>query len=166
MNKGMKNMVNSFSPQLAVVINQAEQFIKQFERGPNGSFAARPYSCPTGKRTIGWGHVILSDEAILFPITEDQANYMLQQDILRVLDKIEHYIKVNTTISMKGALISIAFNVDIYAFRNSTLLLMLNSEDYHGAANEFERWNKGTDPKTGQKIILPGLTKRRSMEME
>lgn len=166
MGDNMNNIIDSLSPQSAIALDHAEQLIKEFERGPNGSFAARPYLCPAGKRTIGWGHVILSDDAIQYPITENQANYILRQDILRIADRIEHAIRVHTTLSMKAALISFTFNVGVYAFRNSTLLRLLNSGDYRGAADQFDRWNKVTDPRTGLKIILPGLTRRRSMEKE
>ena len=32
--------------------------------------------------------------------------------------------------------------------------------------NEFRRWVYGTDPKTGAKIKLPGLVKRREWEAQ
>ena len=46
----------------------------------------------------------------------------------------------------------------------STLLKKLNKGDYDGAANEFRYWTKANDPKTGKRVELRGLVRRRKAE--
>lgn len=61
--------------------------------------------------------------------------------------------------SMQLAMLtSLAYNIGINAFRNSTLLRKLNTGDYMGAAEEFPRWNKA------QGKVMSGLVTRRAAE--
>lgn len=53
--------------------------------------------------------------------------------------------------NMFGALVSIAVDIGIEAFRNSTLLQRINARDYAGALPEFAKWN--TSP-TGKPLRL------------
>lgn len=57
-----------------------------------------------------------------------------------------------------AALLSLMYNIGETAFRKSTLLRLLLSNDELGAANQFLRWNKAG----GQ--VLHGLTVRRRKE--
>jgi lysozyme len=139
--------------------------LKEFERGPDGDFAAEPYTCPAGKLTIGWGHVIRG-ELFDAPISEQQADELLAKDLAIYADRVQFFIRVPITQSMLDALACWAFNIGIYSAANSTLMHFLNLQDYAQAADEFLRWNKATDPKTGKKIELDGLTRRRKAERE
>jgi len=67
-------------------------------------------------------------------------------------------VAVHMTQGQNDAVVSFSFNVGLDQFADSTLLKKLNAGDYAGAANEFQRWNKG-----GGKV-LPGLVKRREAE--
>lgn len=62
------------------------------------------------------------------------------------------------------ALVSFSYNEGAGAFEESTLLHKLNLKDYNDAADQFLVWNKITDPKTGEKIVLDTLVKRRAQE--
>lgn len=53
---------------------------------------------------------------------------------------------------------SFIFNLGSGAFRNSTLIKLLNKGDYEGAAKQFARWNKAGG------VVLPGLVRRRDAE--
>ncbi len=97
-----------------------------------------PYPDPVGIWTIGWGHAIvgrdgkhLQGEAAkreayaMYPggITLDQAEELLRADIkstergvLKALDG------ARTTLDQFSAFVSLAFNIGVYAFGNSTLL--------------------------------------------
>ena len=57
---------------------------------------------------------------------------------------------------------SLAFNIGVGAFCNSTVLRRTNAGDYTGACEAILMWNKATFG--GVKITLPGLTKRRQTE--
>lgn len=138
--------------------------LKEFERGPNGDFAAVPYTCPAGKLTIGWGHVIRASETFDAPISEQHADLLLKEDLAGIAGRINFFIRVPITQSMFDALACWAFNIGIYAASGSTLMKCINERNYAKAADEFLRWNKATDPKTGKKIELAGLTRRRKAE--
>lgn len=71
---------------------------------------------------------------------------------------------INLTQSMTDALASFIFNVGSTAFKNSTLLLILNAKNWREAADQFLRWNKVRDPESGKMIVLPGLTRRHAEE--
>lgn len=60
----------------------------------------------------------------------------------------------------KAALISFSYNVGITAFRNSTLLKMLNSGNHEGACEQLSRWVHAGGKK------LRGLVSRRADERE
>jgi lysozyme len=46
----------------------------------------------------------------------------------------------------------------------STLLKRLNLGDYHCVPSELAKWVKASDPKTGKKVALLGLMRRRAAE--
>lgn len=56
------------------------------------------------------------------------------------------------------AMVDLAYNVGVHAFKNSTLLRKLNAGDIDGASIEFKRWNKA-----GGKALL-GLKRRRAAD--
>jgi len=96
----------------------------------------------------------------------DEADRLLQADVLRVGGQVGAAVKVPLTQSMMDALVCFAFNVGYAAFVGSTLFAVLNVGQYEAAANEFLRWDKAKNPKTGQKERLTGLTRRRQAERE
>lgn len=142
----------------------AIELLHEFEGGPNGRHAAYPYICPAGKQTIGWGHALRPGEWFQTPMSEMDADDLLRKDTIATWKAISWYIAAPVTASMKAALISFAFNLGPGALMASTLLIKLNRRDYQGASDEFPRWNKARDPKTGKMIALAGLTRRRKAE--
>ncbi|MDG4552866.1 MAG: lysozyme [Candidatus Competibacter sp.] len=152
-------MPNTLSPSSAAL-----ELIHEFEQGPQGGMASVPYRCSAGKLTIGWGHVIRDHEQFVMPLTAAQADALLQQDLAQFAAGVNERVTVPLTQSMFDALACFAFNVGLGAFAGSTLLRLLNQRFYAAAAEQFPRWTKATDPKTGQKIILPGLSRRRAAE--
>ncbi len=146
-----------------ITSHDAINLLKEFERGPNGIFAATPYRCPAGKLTIGWGHVI-RNEGFNKPLTEQQADDLLRGDLSYFSKGIDAYINVPITQSMFDALCCFAFNIGLFALLGSTLWKELSEKDYQSAADQFLRWDKATNPKTGKKESLPGLLRRRVAE--
>ncbi|HEY9614937.1 glycoside hydrolase family protein [Allocoleopsis sp.] len=124
------------------------------------------YSDPVGIPTIGYGSrrypngqkILLGDK-----ITEQEAEAFLKFECDKVAEEIS---KLVTGISLNqnqfDALVSFSYNVGIGAFADSTLLKKLKTNDFPGAAKEFERWVKGT--KNGVQTTLPGLVDRRKSE--
>ena len=140
--------------------------LKNYEQGPNGGFAAVAYRCAAGYPTIGWGHRIQPSEKFQQPISAAEAERLLQVDALRVGGQIGVSVRVPLTQSMMDALTCFVFNVGFGAFMGSTLFAFLNAGQYLAAADEFLKWNKARNPKTGQKEPLTGLTRRRQAERE
>lgn len=143
-------------------------FLGSYERGPIGNrgmggFAPREYRCSAGKRTIGWGHVILPGE-VFGVLTYAEAIALKHKDIARFETAVAKLVKVPLQQHQFDALVALAFNIGEGALGTSTLLKKLNASDYAGAAEQFKEWNKDTDPATGKKRPEPGLTKRRARE--
>jgi lysozyme len=88
------------------------------------------------------------------------------QDISFIESDIKKLVKVPLTENQLAALIAFAYNVGINALKNSTLLKKLNGFSRNEAAQEFLKWDKYTNPQTGKKEPLAGLTKRRQAEMQ
>ena len=137
--------------------SKGKAIIKQYE-----GFRAKPYLCPAGVPTIGYGatyyldgrKVKLSDPAI----SESDADKLLDKMLVKYEDAVNRYVQVPITQNQFDALVSFCYNLGQENLRNSTLLKKLNAKDYKGAADQFLRWNRA-----GGKV-LAGLTKRRADE--
>jgi lysozyme len=62
------------------------------------------------------------------------------------------------------ALTSFAYNEGTGALGESHLLIFLNQGNKAAAADQFLLWDKITDPKTGEKVVLDDLVMRRRNE--
>lgn len=121
--------------------------IKRFE-----GFRPRPYLCPAGYATIGYGHVIkdpygrmqtnLAKAKRLMPgpITQAEGAQLLRIDLEAYEDAISNLVKVDLTDNQFAALVSFAYNVGIRAFANSTLRKLLNRGDYDAVPEQLGRW--------------------------
>ena len=134
---------------------ECADFIKREE-----GLRLRPYICPGGMKTIGYGHVLKSTDSVK-EITEEVALVILREDLGAALDAIDDHVLVKLNQNQIIALCSFIFNVGANAFRKSTLLKKLNAEARLGdVAAEFHKWNKaGT-------VVLTGLISRRQKEAE
>jgi lysozyme len=127
-------------------------------------FSAKPYLCPAGVPTIGYGStryadgrkVTLNDKSI----TVEQADEIMRTSLVEYENAVNRYVKVPITQGQFDALVDFAYNAGAQSLRNSTLLKMLNAGDYAGAAKQFERWVYA-DGK-----VLYGLVKRRKLEAD
>jgi GH24 family phage-related lysozyme (muramidase) len=135
-------------------------FIAHFE-----GFRPKLYNDPVGHCTIGCGHLvhhgpINGSEPAEFKrgITRERALELLQDDASTAAHEIARSVKVRLSQPQLDALISFAFNVGTGAFRDSTLLKVLNQGDYSGVPAQLNRWSKA-----GGKT-LPGLVRRRDAE--
>lgn len=131
----------------------------------------KPYLCPAKLWTIGVGHVLYPQQALLpvsdrlqFPLfsddnrtfSNDEINALLVADLRRFERGVARYCP--SAIGHQDqfdALVSFAFNVGLGNLQRSTLRMKHNRGDYEGAAAEFMKWTKGGGR------VLPGLVKRR-----
>lgn len=131
-------------------------------------FRSKPYVCPAGYWTIGYGSRWLKDgkpvTAKTPPISEADAASLLLQSVTALDITLSRLVKVPLSDIQRAALLSWQYNVGTPAVESSTLLRKLNSGCYVGAANELTRWNKATVK--GHLVELAGLTSRRAYERD
>lgn len=114
------------------------------------------YRCPADIPTIGYGTtagVKMGDT-----ITKELAEDLLREDVARFEAQVLRLVKVPLTQGQHDALVSFVYNLGAGNLSSSTLLRLLNSGDYKGAAAQFDRWTKA-----GGKT-LAGLVRRRAAE--
>ena len=122
----------------------------------------KPYLCSAKVPTIGYGstryedgrRVTLRDQ----PISLDTAERLLRHDLERTVKGVSSFATTKLKQCQFDALVSLAYNIGLEAFKRSTLLRKLNAGDYDGAASEFARWNKAGGR------VLAGLSNRRERE--
>jgi lysozyme len=128
--------------------------IKRFE-----GLSLSTYQCPAGINTIGYGHIIKPHEQFSI-ITEQQAEELLVQDLVKAEQAVSRNISVSLTECQFDALVSFTFNVGGGALQRSTLRQKVNSDEHDTVPAEFMRWVWAGGKK------LPGLIKRRQLEGE
>jgi lysozyme len=125
-------------------------------------FSAKPYLCPAGVATIGYGSTLYPDGthvAMTDPVIDlDTGEAMLLETLKSYESAVAKAVTVPLNQNQFDALVDFAYNAGAGNLRSSTLLKKLNAGDYAGAADEFGKWVKG-----GGKT-LPGLVKRREAE--
>lgn len=113
----------------------------------------------TGKDpiTIGWGS---TGPGIVMGLkwTPKQADDRLASDVRKFLVGVQHALHRPATDKQLGAMTSLAYNIGLGAFRDSTLLRKFNAGDIAGAEAQFHRWNRAGGR------IMKGLSNRRADE--
>lgn len=133
--------------------------VKHFE-----GYYARPYLCPTGYPTIGYGHVIKSSEkGTLTHLTEPEATALLRKDLNEALkDALRIMPGLARSQQQLDAITSWVFNLGATNLQNSTLKKLYVSGHHDQAAAEITRWVYGKV--NGKMVQLPGLVRRRAWE--
>ncbi len=107
------------------------EYIKEHE----GFAGGKPYICPGGYNTIGYGHVILENES-LAQLSRNQADSLLRIDFNKALDLVEKTVDVKG--SKKLAIAHFVFTRGIGTFIKSPLKAMVeNNEDI---SDEIVKW--------------------------
>ena len=137
------------------------ELIKKYE-----GFYSKPYLCPAGVPTIGYGltyypsdrrKVTLKDK----PITKDIATAMLKEVLSIYEGEVKKQVKATLNQNQFDALVSFTYNLGGTNLSKSTLLKKVNANPNDPSiSSEFIKWNKA-----GGKV-LAGLSKRRKEEAE
>jgi lysozyme len=124
----------------------------------------RVYKDQAGKDTIGIGHLIQPGEERFLSVTlsPKEIEDLFFSDIAQTEKTIRSLVKVPLNENQKIALVSLVFNIGPTAFKNSSLLKLINDGDYNKASLEFPRWVYIT--LNGNKQISKGLQNRRFRE--
>ena len=119
----------------------------------------KAYDDGVGVWTIGYGTTVINGTKVKKgdTCTVEQAKSYMAND-LKQFESAVNQVKVPLNQNQYDALVSLAYNIGVSAFLNSTLLKKLNAKDYKGAAEQFDRWNRA-----GGKVMR-GLTNRRAKE--
>jgi len=134
------------------------ELVKRFE-----GFSPKPYLCPAGYPTIGYGHVVTPEERERFAkgITKEEAEELLIGDLMKFEKGVKGLLKgVKLNDYSMDAITSFAYNCGLYSFRASTLRRKILNGEYLEAGDEFLRWVY-----VGGKR-LKGLVLRRQKERE
>lgn len=134
-------------------------------------FRATQYLDAAGKLTIGYGHLIRPHEKqTLVRLTEPQAEALLVSDVAPIelyLRAISPRFEAALSQHQFDGLVSLAYNIGLRAFEESTLLKRVRADEFEAAAAEFDRWIYITvADSTGarRKRISRGLVNRRRMD--
>jgi len=132
---------------------------KRFE-----GFRSKPYLCPAGVPTIGYGStyygngakVALSDE----PISETIAETLLLHELqFTYLPGVLRNCPILLTDERKcNAVVDFCYNLGIGRLQTSTLKRKINEQNWEAAKDQLLLWNKAGGR------VLPGLDKRRKAE--
>ena len=140
-------------------IGIAAELCRHFE-----GFRSKPYICPAGYPTIGYGTVwkpdgtrVTMDDA---PISKAQAEEWLLSElrtnyavgVLRASPLLIAHPKI------LGAMIDFSYNLGVARYRASTLRRKVDNQDWEAAKTQLMRWTRGGGE------VLPGLVKRRQAE--
>jgi len=137
----------------------AVELCKRFE-----GFSSKPYICPAGYPTIGYGTVFKPDGSKVTmdhpPISQELAEQWLISELncnymLGVLKASPNLIKYPAIL---GALADFAYNLGVPRYRASTLRKRVEEENWEEAQEELMKWVRGGGR------VLPGLVKRRKAE--
>jgi lysozyme len=137
----------------------AASLCKQFE-----GFRSKPYLCPAGVATIGYGSTYYSDGRKVTlqdpPMDEPAASALLMYELQHTYlpGTLRNCPILATDERRLNAVVDFCYNLGIGRLQTSTLKRKINAQDWEGAKEELKKWNKG-----GGKV-LAGLDKRRKSE--
>jgi lysozyme len=125
-------------------------------------FKSKPYLCPAGIPTIGFGTTFYPDKRKVTlqdpPCTMEQAVSYLDTELVKCLYSVLRLCPKLTDVNIINALIDFVYNLGAGRLQTSTLRRKINAEQWDDAINEVLKWNRG-----GGKI-LAGLVLRRQAE--
>lgn len=142
-------------------VDLAAELCKRFE-----GFSSKPYICPAGYPTIGYGTVykpdgtkvtmadpsISKETALAWLLSELRGNYMMG-----VLKASPNLIAYPTILA---AITDFAYNLGVPRYRASTLRKRISEQDWEGAITELHKWVYGGGR------VLRGLVLRRQAEAQ
>jgi len=130
-----------------VIFSECVELVKHFE-----GFRAKPYLCPAGYWTIGYG---TRSKETASPVTQEQAEQLLRQALQNLQRSLKHDLLSDAEIA---ALSSLAYNVGLTTVRNGSLYNELTR-------GRKEQWFRILYySKSGEKR-LRGLLRRRCAEL-
>jgi len=150
-----------------VKLDIALELCKRFE-----GFRSKPYLCPAGVPTIGYGSTYYADGRKVDlndpPMGEPEARALLLSELLHTyapgtLRQCPGLLVLAASTGQWGvlnAIVDFAYNLGVGRLQTSTLRRKINAQDWEGAKEQLMLWTRG-----GGKV-LPGLVRRRQAECQ
>ena len=142
----------------------AAELCRRFE-----GYRAKPYLCPAGVATIGYGSTYYADGRKVTlqdpPMDEPTARALLMTELAHtytpaVIRQCPNLLVLAAKgdIGKLNAIVDFCYNLGVGRLQTSTLKRKINEQDWEGAKEQLKLWTRG-----GGKV-LPGLVKRRDAE--
>jgi lysozyme len=143
----------------------AAELCRRFE-----GFRAKPYLCPAGVPTIGYGSTHYGDGKKVTlkdtPISQAVAHALLLSElfntyapgVLRLCPGLLPLALLESDWRKLNAIVDFAYNLGVGRLQTSTLRRKINAGDWEGARIELAKWVRGGGR------VLPGLVARRAAE--
>jgi lysozyme len=144
----------------------AAELCRRFE-----GFRTKPYICPAGVPTIGYGSTYYGDSRKVTlqdaPITEPAARELLMRElfhtyapgVLRQCPGLLPLALLQDDWRKLNAIVDFAYNLGVGRLQTSTLRRKINAQDWEGAKEQLMLWVRGGGR------VLPGLMARRKAEV-
>ena len=138
----------------------AAELCRRFE-----GFSSKPYICPAGFPTIGYGtvykpggeKVTMQDLPISQALAEEWLTYELRHTYAPGVLRLCPGVAGNERLF--NALVDFCYNLGVGRLQTSTLRRKVNAGDLDGAKEQLMLWVRGGGR------VLPGLVKRRAAEV-
>ncbi len=140
-------------------LDPAAELCRRFE-----GFRSKPYLCPAGVPTIGYGSTYYADGRKVTledaPIDQAQADDLLMYELRHTYAPgvLRHCPILLLYPRRFNAILDFCYNLGVGRLQTSTLRRKINAEDWGAAKEQLMLWTKA-----GGKV-LPGLLKRRQAE--
>lgn len=137
----------------------AAALCRQFE-----GYRAKPYLCPAGVPTIGYGSTYYADGRKVTledaPMSEPDARSLLMYELQHTYlpGTLRQCPSLIADERKCNAIVDFCYNLGIGRLQTSTLKRKINAGDWEGAREQLMLWTRG-----GGKV-LPGLVRRREAE--
>jgi lysozyme len=147
-------------------LDLAAELCRRFE-----GFKAKPYLCPAGIPTIGYGSTYYANGGKVTlqdaPISEVEARVLLLHELASTYAPgVIRQCPILLTLAILAdnwrkfnAIVDFAYNLGVGRLQTSTLRRKINAQDWEGAREQLLVWTRG-----GGRVLL-GLVKRREAEV-
>lgn len=144
----------------------AAELCRRFE-----GFRSKPYLCPAGVPTIGYGSTFYADGRRVTmqdaAISKDEANALLIHElehkyapaVIRLCPGLLADAEADDWRTF-NAIVDFVYNLGAGRLQTSTLRKRINEKDWQGVCDELMKWTRGGGR------VLPGLVTRRKAECE
>ena len=128
------------------------------------AYVGKVYDDGVGNRTVGYGHMLRPGESFPGGLTIAQSQELFAKDVERIVSPVLDRINVQLTQNQVDAIGSFVFNVGPGNFTRS-ILPNLNLGNHRGVLASMFKYITGRNQRTGQRVTLRGLLKRRQEEI-